>query len=169
MPSKYPARNLTDQQIDECLVLLARRGGNCARTAIELKERWGQGPDKDTLRGWKNSRYFDRYHQLAGELSAEAKDKAITQGFREAVQEAQDIASELRERLADRIDEIEPKDIAKNLQQLGVYQGIATEKALLLEGRPTVISESRSPDWYEGKLAELLSGEGVVDAEVVDG
>lgn len=146
--------DLTAEQVDEALALLVRLGGNCKRTSDELRER-GIEVSRDALGRWKASIHQERYLELADQFAKQSKDRAIVQGFREMLQEGQDISAELRQRLQDGIDSIDAKDIPKALQQLHVAMGIATEKTLLLEGRPTEIRETRNPDWYEARLREL--------------
>ena len=159
---------LTEEQVDEALALLARFGGNTRRTAAELEKR-GTPVAQQTLSDWKRTTYFDRYHEIAAAFARESKDRAIVQGFREMLQEGQDISAELRQRLQDGIDSIEAKDIPKALQQLHVAMGIATEKTLLLEGRPTEIRETRNPDWFEERLKELArEAEITVDGTYVE-
>lgn len=142
---------LTPEQYDQALALLVRRGGNVRGTVAELQE---QGFDitRDTLREWKKS---ERYIEMATQYAQESKDRAISQAFRDQLHESHSLMSDLRERLADNLEEIEPKEIPGALQKLSVGAGIATEKMLLLEGRPTEIRETRNPDWYEQKLKEL--------------
>jgi predicted RNA-binding Zn ribbon-like protein len=161
-------RTYTTEQVDEYLLIVARKGGNCDRAAREIKERHGLDMDPSTLWRWKNENHADRYLELAQGLSRREAEAGIEQAYRESIIEFQEIGQNLRGRLVDNISKVEAKDLPKALRDITLAGAVATDKYLLVGDRPTQIVETRNPDWYEAKLREIAEDLQIVDAEVVE-
>jgi hypothetical protein len=140
----------TPAEIDTALLVLALPGRNSVVAARRLKDE-GLEINSRTLRSWREhthaTRYIEIEHQHAPEIERQmiSQARAIVTAANEGTLEAIDAA---REQL--RTGEAkDPSTVARNLS---TSAGIMTDKALLLEGRPT---EIRGGDNLEAALERI--------------
>jgi hypothetical protein len=99
------------------LRVLAKVGGDAGRAAMILArdETIAHPPGRQTLNRWK-IRYAQPYHQLFEEERASVDNWAADRA-REIAIKAQAGSEQLVDRTIERIDEIEPKDLAPRYQR----------------------------------------------------
>lgn len=113
-------------------------------------------PSRQTLNRWK-TRYAQPYHQLLEEERASVDHWAADRA-RELAIKAQAGSQQLVERTIERIDEIEPKDLARSAYNLTQVTAEQVKTGRLLEEKPTQIAELQNPS----ELIRELEALGVV-------
>jgi transposase-like protein len=126
-------RSYTDEERGNALAALAANGGNVSRTAAAL------GIPAKTLEHWAKGERQPRSAQM-GEL----KKGPLADAF-------EDLARQL-------LAGMTPAKIADaNLQQLATAAGIAVDKMQLLRGKPTGVTETRTPEQLDAEIRRLGS------------
>lgn len=155
-PSTY-----SKDEIEHGLAALVHFDGNAGKARDWLADKGIQIP-ADTLRYWKNSSHVRRYHELA-EMKGQEYDERAVQRFKEmeaaASETAHEAISKAREALAD--NKLEPKEYGKLARDMAVTAGVASDKRLVIEGKPTVITQSKSAEeLYSalGRLGQVIEG-----------
>jgi hypothetical protein len=119
------------------------------------------GIPEGTLDKWKTI-HRGRIEEVRRERGPELERAAI-EGFRAFVIRAEDVKAMALEALREQIADGKCSEPGRALQQVSIAQGIATQRMLELDGRPSGVKPERS-------LAELLNTlRGVVDQAAVDG
>jgi hypothetical protein len=140
------------------LRVLAKVGGDAGRAAMILAsdETIAHPPGRQTLNRWK-IRYAQPYHQLFEEERASV-DNWAADTAREIAIKAQAGSEQLVDRTIERIDEIEPKDLARSAYNLTQVSAEQVKTGRLLEEKPTQITEVRNPN----EIIQELEALGVV-------
>ena len=117
---------------------------------------------RTTLRKWATSSHVERYEKIRREVIPQIHDRMA--------QESEDLAGEyavverkVLERVEEELPNLKAGEAAGAARNLATSRAISADKALLLRGRPTEITEHRNPD----ELLRKLASSSVVD--VVDG
>lgn len=133
-------RAYTEEQIATALAALQGNGGNAKRTAKQL------AIPLATLRGWagKNTKSSGKPKKVSVEAESAAQAR-LAQKFTDFADLALDAAPE-------RIEKMGGKDLL-------ISAAVATEKALLLTGRPTSRSESATIVYVQPTALRDMSGE----------
>lgn len=150
------AQRYEPEHVAHALATLAMCGGNC-RQARERLLAAGIDVNERTLLYWKNDRFPERYrqacHDTAPQIEAQVVDFQRELAYR-ASQAAQNaVALEL-----ERIEAREVKDASASARNLATTAGIAVDKVLSLTGRPTQITEHRTPEQSLKRLGQLVPG-----------
>lgn len=151
--SSYPL-----ESVERGLVAVVFASGNTS----EANRR--TGIPRQTLDRWK-ALHADRYQELRVKYRHEIEERVV--------QDARDLLVEISraEHLAvrrsrERLEKDEDSQPATTLQRLSTSKGINTDKLLLLEGRPTQISSTESPEEILKQLREHLKRAGAIDVHV---
>jgi hypothetical protein len=157
-------KDYSDQEIDAGLTAYAICSGKPKRAAALLKEQTDFDVPYETIRSWAQRTHADRYErirtQVAPKLQVQMADthQALAQG-------AARIEAEAAEKLQKRLEAggIEDKDLGNIYKNAAIVSGIHTEKAELLNGRPT----SRTSQNADEIIRSLKSKGITVNGEVV--
>ena len=120
------------------LAVLAQHAGNASAASRVL------GMSRKSLTQWRNS-YRQEYLAIAKRMSAEVEEALITE-MRESSALAVRGAKLAMQREIERIEAGEIKDYSASGKNLMLTAAIGTDKALLLEGRPTSIHAESTVD-----------------------
>jgi hypothetical protein len=156
-------RQYTPADVDTALLVLALTGHNSVETARRLKSQ-GLNVNARTLRAWRTGIHSKRYAEIQRDHAPRIEAEMIGTA-REIVLAANAATLEAIEATRDQVQDGEAKDpsaVARNLQTVA---GIATDKALLTEGRPTVITGGDDVQALLARMNRLL---GVVDSTAED-
>lgn len=154
-PTDRPANGMTDPELDLCLTVLAICGGSGRRAQKELLEHHGIETSNEALYKWKR---YPRYERIRAELAPKLQEQ-VAQQCEDAANRAHEVETNLLERLA--TADIDDKDLAKSLKFVTDSKGTNIDKAALLRGRPTQITEHRDAT----SLIRKLQAQGVVTVE----
>ncbi|MDP9143763.1 MAG: hypothetical protein M3N43_03555 [Actinomycetota bacterium] len=158
--------------IDQGLIYLARAYGK-ARKASRLMKEDGLTPiPPSTLDHWKKNAHVARYEQLRAEWE-KRRDLDTAERMDALVSRALDIEEDILEKTAEKVDKIDPRDLANAFKNLAIGSGVLQDKSDRLRGKPAGVIEHRHDvyHWVEQEIAKLereaLEAE-TVDAEVVE-
>jgi hypothetical protein len=141
-----PKRRATSEEIDAALLILASNGGNAAKSH-EIA-----GVPERTLQDWRN-RYHERYQELRQRHKREIEDKLIEEHRENAILSAQ----LQRKATMQALDDKQPfKDPARVAREASIASGVAIDKLLVLDGRPTQITQNTDAVQALGEMARRL-------------
>jgi hypothetical protein len=146
---KKPAERHSRKRIDEGLLALLRTGSSYQ--ASELT-----GISDATLRYWR-LKYADRMSELAKRHGPQLEQEAI-QALQEAAAAATQGTLEAVDAARQEIRNGTTKDAAATARNLATVVGITTEKALLLQGKPTSVTEHAGTRDVLTALARRIPG-----------
>lgn len=138
------SRSYTAAETDRCLLDLVICGGNSLLAARRLKEA-GVEIASRTLREWRQTRHRERYLEIA-RVHAPMIDRLITQQAREGAIRAAEVEQRAWEAQMEQLDEGQVRDPSAVARNAAVSKAVNVDKMLLLEGRPTQITEHRDVD-----------------------
>jgi hypothetical protein len=148
-------RRYTPAEVEEALLELALCGGNSGEAHRRLSAR-GLDVSEPRLRAWRRYDHAERYVQLCNQ-HAKQVEQTIVAKARENARKAADVISQAIDKAAEQV-ESGKVDAAKTALSLATAQGIQIDKALVLEGRPTVITERRDAEDILRSLNEMVPG-----------
>jgi hypothetical protein len=146
----------TPAMVDIALLTVAMCGGNHSRAHQTLIDQ-GHKVSLAAVKGWRSS-YPNRYRALADKHKG-AIEREVIASVREMTLRASEVAYAGIELEAQRIATGEVRDAGSSVRNMATAIGIGIDKILLLEGRPTTITESRSSD----DVLRGLQAKGYVD------
>lgn len=150
-------RHFSEGDKDRVLMVFLRTGKDQKRTC-EIT-----GVKEQTLRKWVNDLLADRLHELSVRYGQELEEANVAD-MKAMVSLYSENEREALIRLREEMPNLEARDLAKAVQHLSMARSKLVHTYMTLEGRPTQVTESRSVDDIERRLAEF----GVVEAEVVE-
>lgn len=149
------------QTVDTALLAIAMTGGGILAAQKLLKPK-GIDIPRSTLETWPHI-YPNRYRDIA-ERHKSAIEGEIVASVRSLALRASHVAQRALELEEQRIESGEIHDAAASLRNIATTVGIAVDKTLLIEGRPTQITEQRTTD-------DVLAGlrdKGYIDSTAVE-
>lgn len=158
----------SEENVQLGLRVLALCNGEAAQASRLLKSE-GVDIHRNTLTGWKNGTYSHRYlemlHEQQQQIASRTADTAM-----ELAGRAQAVSAELIEKTSERINEIEPKDLARSALAATQVTAEQVRTGRLLREQPTSISEIREPNEIieELKALHIARTEKAITAEVLD-
>lgn len=150
------------EDVDTALLVLALVGGSSVRAQEMLKTK-GLSIPHTTLQDWRSKSYPNRYNDLCTRYRAEIEGE-IVNNVRALALRASQVAQHALELEEQRIASGDTKDAAGSLRNIATSIGISVDKVMLMEGRPTQITEQRSSD----DVLRELQAKGYVDSTAVD-
>ncbi len=141
------------QTVETALHVLAANQGNSVK-ASELLALQGTHIGSSTLTRWKNDNHAERYRKIQADRAPLLEAQAITTSL-ELVALYGTIEQRAAELLNEKLDDLPPKELANTVSKLAVAKGINTDKALLLQGRPTSVTEHRDTTEIMRALQQL--------------
>jgi len=141
-------------------------GGNTRRAHRALKAR-GLHIPRTTLMQWATTQHMDRYDALRREVIPKVHDRLARESEDLAIEYGEAERKTL-ERYLQVVPELKPAEAAGAARNMATSRGIATDKALLLRGRPNQISEHRNV----GEIIRALKAKGAtvtLPTEVLEG
>jgi hypothetical protein len=148
-------RSYTAEQVEAGLQALAIADGN-HRLASRLLAEHEQDIPAATLYHWKIDKAAD-YEQIKATILPQIREKMAAESEALAVAYAH-MERETLERLNARIDELKPGELAQVATRIATSRGISVDKASVLRGMPTEITEHRNADELLRKLSTQLPG-----------
>lgn len=167
-----------ETQVHRALTEVALAGGNCAEASRRLKRQDDPlSVPQSTLKLWRGRQHAVTYEKirtdvqdrLRGILAAQAEDNA---------RQAGELERDLMGRMSKLVASGEPADLAtfaKAVREMATTAGISTDKALVLRGQPSAITEHRtSKELLDSLQRRFPAGvtdsdaEEITDAELVD-
>jgi hypothetical protein len=154
-------KNYTDLEIDAGLTAYAICSGRMKLAAALVKEQSGMEIPAETIRSWASRSYPDRYQRIRLEVAPKLQTQ-MADTHQALAQTAAEMEAEAVEKLQARIKQgdVEDKDLANIYKATAIAGGIHTEKAELLNGRPTQRKERTAAEVLRG-----LQGKGVMVLE----
>jgi len=149
-------------EVDAALTAVALCGGRVTRAHEQLKASGVNIPYR-TLAAWVADLFPNRYRHLAEQVAPQI-EKSMVATARAAAMRSFEVAGEAVELEAQRLAAGEVKDAAASSRNLATTGGIMTDKMLLLDGRPTQISEQRSMD----DVLRSLAAKGFIDGTATE-
>lgn len=145
--------HLSLDQRDRAMLVLALEGGHSERAHERLA---GEGIQISArqLRYYRNDpRYLEIREQKAPEI-----ERAMVEDYKEAARLSNQLhrAATLKALKAVENGDIKPSELGRTAQQAAIASGIPTDKALLLEGRPTQIHGSQDLEHLQQMMARAL-------------
>jgi hypothetical protein len=136
-------------------------GGNAAMAADRLRDVGLEIPER-TLRHWQTATHRERYAELC-QGHARQLDDLITRQAREAAISAAEVEQRAWRLQMEQLEEGKVRDPSAVARNAAVSKAINIDKTLLLEGRPTQITEHRDI----GEIVRSLDS--IAPGLVVDG
>lgn len=136
----------TPAEVTRALTLLAINGGDCARTATELRED-DENPIEmraSTLRAWRKETHVEQYRRLVEETGAELEERA-TQRARTLI----DKADTQLERLIERAGDAQGDQVPATLRAVADVKAKSGNLLMQLTGRPTNPRDNSTSDIVE--------------------
>ena len=130
-------RNYTPEQVETALTAIAITGS--MKEAAELT-----GIPYTTVTTWRY-KYADKYERIREERAPQI-EQAVIKNLRAVMQRGSEATLLSIEKAVEQLEAGEVKDAAAFARNLATTQAIAADKMLLLDGRPTSISEHRTVD-----------------------
>lgn len=152
----------TPEMVDAGLLTLAACGGRYREASKTLKAKGLNIPDS-TLQYWRYEMYPNRYRDIAARQAAVIEGEIIN-NIRALALRASEAAYKALELEEERLVSGETRDAAGSLRNIATSIGITVDKILLMEGRPTAITEQRSSD----DVLRGLTDRGYVDSTAVE-
>jgi hypothetical protein len=157
--------------IDQGLIYLARAYGK-ARKASRLMAQDGLQPiPASTLDHWKKVAHPERYEQLRAEWE-KRRDLDAAERMDALVSRALDIEEEILEKTAEKVDKIDPRDLANAFKNLAIGSGVLQDKSDRIKGKPAAAIEHRLDVAQIDRMLAQLEAEALgaqaVDADVVE-
>ena len=157
--------------IDQGLIYLARAYGKARKASRLMAEEGLQPVPPSTLDHWKKVSHPERYEQLRAEME-KPRDLNAAERMDALVSRALDIEEDLLEKTADKLDQIDPRDLANAYKNIAIGSGVLQDKSDRIKGKPSVLVEHRyDVTAIEAAMraieAEVMEAQ-PVDAEVVE-
>jgi hypothetical protein len=152
----------TPEMVDVGLLTLASVGGRYRTAHKTLKEK-GLTIPETTLQYWRLTQYPNRYRDIATRQAAQIEGE-IVNNVRALALRASEAAYKALALEEERIESGETRDASGSLRNIATSIGISVDKILLMEGRPTTITEARSSD----DVLRGLQDKGYVDSTAED-
>jgi hypothetical protein len=163
-PKKQEVRRYTEDQIQRALIEVAACSGNTRQAARNLAED-GLKIHPSTLWSWSTRELVEKYERLRQEalpaITAQATEQHMSLARRQMA-----ISHQAADLVAQRLPNMEDKDLVNAMGKADIGSGIHTEKAQLLAGQPTQIVSKSSQELIRELEAEGLKLD-AIDAEVV--
>ena len=121
------------------------------------------GIPAETLRYWRRNTHAARFHEIESAIKTDVSERMASEAERAAVEQGE-VAFQLLDHLRGRIGQMNGTEAAKTLRDLETAKAINIDKALLLRGRPTQITEHRSANEVLDSLKRRFP-QGIVDAD----
>lgn len=129
----------TEDEVKASLRLLILNGGECRRTAKQLRDE-GLPVKEQTLAWWRDRSFPRLYMQLRKELGREVSEKIAGNALERALEADGAEKAYLAEAIA-RVAEVTPDHLAKNALALANAKATNIEKAQTLRHEPSQIVE----------------------------
>ena len=130
-------RNYTPEQVETALTAIATTGS--MKEAAELT-----GIPYTTVTTWRY-KYADKYERIKEKRAPEI-EQAVIRNLREIMARSGNAVLLSIDKAVEQLEAGDVKDAAAYARNLATTQAIAADKMLLLDGRPTSISEHRTVD-----------------------
>ena len=159
-------RHWTEAEIGTCLLTLAHCHGNAKEAHRRLKAA-GINISYQTLTNWRRGPYAREYLEQRAHHTTQI-DRETADSYREVTQLA---LQGTRLGIENTITQLKAgtiKDTSTAARNLNVISGISTDKALLLEGRPTSITEQRTGTEILRTLEELGHAQGFINGTATE-
>jgi hypothetical protein len=150
-----PRRTYTPAEVDTALLVLAMSGRNCYEASRRLKAE-GVDVDRRTLNQWKNHTHAARYLEIEHDHAPKIEKQMVTTA-RAIVTAANQVTMAAIEKTREQVESGEIKDASTAARNLATVAGIQTDKALLLEGRPTEIRGAEDLPAALTRMAQRLN------------
>lgn len=153
------ATNYSTEDIERALTAVAIESGSAtrARRLLEREGKMERIPPKATIEGWivKHTR---RYAEIRAEVLPSIR-ASMAEVHTSLANTLAEIEAEAAEHLKGEIDQMSPKDRINLVRNFSIASGVHIDKAAILRGEPTAISETRRglPE-----IARALASKGVV-------
>lgn len=156
------AQAFTDSEIDQCLLVLYRHGGNVKEAHdylrnTHLEER---APTAERLKRWRTGTYRERYLKIAQD-NAEDLEKEIIVRLRELATQTGIMQIQALEVLMQQIHRGDVKP--SMIKELSIVSGVSLDKMLVMQGKPGKIVQIQNPDDVIKRLVEAGYAE-VIDS-----
>lgn len=149
-------RRYSPEEITHGLTCLATNGGNAVQAAEQLAQLGLDIPSR-TLYYWRSELHPDRYRDICEEIAPQIEQRVVHLQ-RELAVRATNAALQAVDLEHKRIALGEVKDAAASARNLSTVAGISVDKILSLTGRPTSITEHRTPEQAMKRLKTLHPG-----------
>jgi hypothetical protein len=158
----------TTEQVDGALLTLAMLGGSTEKAGKELRAA-GMNVTSRTLREWREKLYPGRYRDLC-QRHARDIEGVIVRGSRAIAVRADEVTMLALEKARAQLKAGEARDPASVARNAAVTKAVNIDKMMLLEGRPTQVTEHRDADELMRAIrarVTVLDKEAAIDAEVI--
>lgn len=148
--------------VEVALRLLAYNGGNASRTCRELKVRADLDIHPNTLRGWQQNHFPEKYATIQREMADEIGERVGGIVTDLAIQGAE-IQGQMLTKLEDKLKEtenVELKDLTNGVRSLAQSTETNVRNRQLLFNKPTSIVENRNIEEALDYFEEL----GIIDS-----
>lgn len=131
-------KDYSDQEIDAGLMAFAICSGRPKRAAAVVLSETGWRIPEETIRSWAYRTYPDRYARIRLEVAPKLQTQ-MADTHQALAETAARMEAETVDKLQARVKtgKVEDKDLANIYKASAIAAGIHTEKAELLNGRPT--------------------------------
>ena len=158
-------RTYTDAEVDTALLTLILSGRNSGVAARRLATE-GIDVNPRTLRSWRDKVHAGRYAELEHQHAPEIEKQMMSQS--RAIATAANIATlEAIEASRKQVAAGEAKDPSTVARNLAVTMGVATDKSLVLDGRPDRIIGSGDIQGLMERMAKFL-GNPAIDSTAIE-
>jgi hypothetical protein len=140
------------QTVETALHVLAACGGNSRQAAEQLANQ-GINVHERTLRNWPHQ-HADRYAEIRRTVAPLLEARAIATAY-EVVDRAGEVEQILLEKIQAEADTMNAKDAAAAFRNISTSKGINLDKLLILQGRPTQVTEHRDTTELMRALSNL--------------
>jgi hypothetical protein len=149
----------SEEDVERVLGYLAVNRGNAVKTREKLAEDGHPAPSKDTIYKWR-----DEHPRRYERLRTEAMDRvyaAMAGEMEELFAEEVQLERELVARMRSEAPNLKPGEVSGALRNVGVTKALNVDKANIIRGRPSQITEKRTYVEVIDKLQQfgLIEGE----------
>lgn len=150
-----PQRSYDAEQVEAGLQALAIADGN-HRLAHRLLAENNTDIPAGTLYEWKTT-HAERYEQIRADVLPKIRERMAAESEELAIAYAQ-LEREAIELLKPKLNDLRPNELAGVQRNLATSRAISVDKASVLRGMPTEITEHRNADELLRKLGSALPG-----------
>lgn len=150
-------------EVIELALLTYAVEGNVGRAAQVVKDRFGAGPTKETIRKWANEDYNDLYLQIR-EGEAEKIKARVATHVEDLLRESLEVTGRALRRTDAKLDELDARDMPGALRNVATNTAILADKLQQMRGGQQItISHELNADELLSKISRLLPGSAAIE------
>lgn len=145
MPGPAGFMPFSQEEIEDGLTALIAYDGSAYPAVRYLKQQGKRAPSPPTLKQWSQTTHRQRYEELREQFAAQREAQVANDWLDVSSAALQHVQTAL-EKEAKRLETGKEEDPARAAANMAKIAALGVEKRLTLQGRPTSIKETRTPE-----------------------